>query len=143
MMKFSRLFLVLFLSISVYSLFGQGNLSIIGPRSYVSNFSKSQGRHSVDTITILPGNVLKIENAALAQWQSQSNNYVMNSHHLVEIGDVFLSATQLITASGVPWQQSSFPCWLGAGTYYVNINIHGSGVGTFRLSIHGLLFSLQ
>lgn len=140
--------LTLFVSIIVLqNSNAQSSLSMIGPSQYVSNFSLGRGRHCVDTIVVNPGTVFKIENAAIAEYvpAGPQSYFDMNHSYLIEIGQVFIQAQEWESSTNGMYlkQQSSLPFWLGAGTHYVFVNLGLIATTTNRLSIHGLLFSLQ
>ncbi len=140
--------LTLFVSIIVLqNSNAQSSLSMIGPSQYVSNFTLARGRHCVDTIVINPGTIFKIENAAVAEYLSLGSQsyYDFNHSYLIEIGQVLIQAQEWESSSGAMYlkQQNSLPYWLGAGTHYVYVNLPLIATTTNRLSIHGLLFSLQ
>ena len=147
-MKNYLLYLILvILALESNLAFGQSSLAMIGPRQYVSNFTLSRGRHCVDTIVVNPGTVFKIENAAMAEYvpAGTQSYFDFNHSYLIEIGQIFIQAQEWETSSTGMYlkQQSSFPMWIGPGVHFVHVNLPLISSTTNRLSIHGLLFSLQ
>lgn len=139
--------IVISLAMQNIKAFGQSSLAMIGPSLYVSNFTLSRGRHCVDTIVVNPGTVFKIENAAMAEYLpiGTQSYFDFNHSYLIEIGQVFIQAQEWESSSNGMYlkQQSSFPLWIGPGVHFVYVNLPLIALTTNRLSIHGLLFSLQ
>ena len=130
-----------------YQLFAQGNLVLVGPQSYTKTFTKQWGRHAVDTIVVPAGHIFKIENAALGQITTWNGGTYIETcpHYAIEVGDNLLYVQNQSQTNSYHslFQQSSVPMWIGPGSHVVYFNTGFSQTFTSKLSIHGLLFSLQ
>lgn len=125
----------------------QNSLTLTSSQTFVSTFTKSAGRHVVDTLVVPQGHLFKVENCALGElktWNGQT--YIETCpHYAIEIDNVLVYAqnqTQNTSYHNL-FQQSSLPLWLNAGTHYIYFNTGYGTPFTSRLSIHGLLFSHQ
>ncbi len=140
-------FLSIILFFSGHIVFAQGNLILVGPQSYTKTFTKQWGRHAVDTIVVPSGHVFKIENAALGQITTWNGGTYIETcpHYAIEVGDNLLYVQNQSQTNSYHslFQQSSVPMWIGPGNHVVYFNTGYSQSFTSKLSIHGLLFSLQ
>lgn len=98
----------------------------------------------MDTVTIPPGNVLKIEGVGLSIeqtiYQTSFVYYAPVNDYIIEINKIFLQSNQNNTASGQLYQKTSLPCWIGPGTHYLYFNNPNPYSKSYRLSVHGILF---
>jgi hypothetical protein len=126
------------------SSWAQSSLRIIGPVNFVSNRSIVGGRQLMDTVSIPPGKVLKIEGVGLSVWQTiYQTSYVYLApinDYIIELDDIFLHSCQNNTASGQLYQKTSLPCWIGPGIHYLYFNNPSPYSKDYRLSVHGILF---
>lgn len=143
-----------------YSAFSQGNLTFHGAATYTSTFglAASINRVVVDTISISPGYILKLENDNFAGLSLNTNGNLTNINAPLSPNN-YAGVTEIINVSngtriinrryygGIT--EKSYPLWLNSGTYHIiwhNENGNTIGGGTtifFRYSLHGLLFSIN
>lgn len=125
-------------------IWAQSSLTFIGPVNYVSDRSVVGGRQLMDTVTISPGNVMKIEGVGLSVWANIHNHsyacYTPVNDFTIEIDNIFLQSNQNNSASGQLYQKTSLPCWIGPGTHYLYFNNPHTHSKSYRLSVHGILF---
>ena len=140
----NRTYLFAFLCLLSEPFWAQGSLRIIGPVNYVSDRGVVGGRQLMDTVTIPPGNVLKIEGVGLSIeqtiYQTSFVYYAPVNDYIIEINKIFLQSNQNNTASGQLYQKTSLPCWIGPGTHYLYFNNPNPYSKSYRLSVHGILF---
>ena len=137
-----------------YSAFSQGNLTFHGAATYTSTFglAASINRVVVDTISISPGYILKLENDNFAGLSLNTNGNLTNINAPLSPNN-YSGVTEIIKVSNRRYYggitEKSYPLWLNSGTYHIiwhNENGNTIGGGTtifFRYSLHGLLFSIN
>lgn len=124
-------------------IWAQSSLTFIGPVNYVSDRSVVGGRQLMDTVTISPGNVMKIEGVGLSLWANNTQQqfmFIPENDYLIEIDNIFLHSNENTQSSGGLYQKISLPCWIGPGTHYLYFNKRTHGSALYRLSVHGILF---
>jgi hypothetical protein len=130
MQPLTKKFLLCCATLICQSLVGQTQLAPVQAQSFASIFTKSKGRHLVDTIYVAPGHMLKIENCASALLRNGVLEPISN--YGIEINDILIYQNR-----------ESLPFWLGPGTHFVYYNNLETQIFTYKLSIHGIMFLHQ
>jgi hypothetical protein len=91
------------------------------------------------------GSHFQNENSAMETTWNGGTYLETCPHYAIEVGDnlQYVQNQSQTNSYHSLFQQSSVPMWIGPGNHVVYFNTGFSQAFTSKLSIHGLLFSLQ